>query len=97
MIIKNTYQRHQVYEALKALGFICSDCGATKNLHIVHKYGYSEHRKLAKLLGGNYVLGIVRDLTVRACYKLLCWDCRAKHDESLLDCTQEQASPKKQS
>ena len=80
------------YEALAALGFKCS-CGAIKDLHFVHVLGYKAHKRLAKLI--DYQYAIAKDHEVRKLYKLACSACRVKHDESLRDDTQEQASSKK--
>ena len=73
-------QQSQLYNAYAALGFKCSDCGATKNLMALHKQGKQAHRKLYEQLGASWSYLVATNAEIRSFYRLVCGACyRSKH------------------
>jgi hypothetical protein len=70
---------HYRYEALAALGFKCTGCKATRDLHVTHKQGKLAHNELDKLVGG-VLSAIVNMPAIRSLYTVLCSTCRSLHD-----------------
>src|SRR5690349_13169160 len=82
------------YNALAALGFKCSQCGAIKDLHILHKQGKHAAKSLARMI--DVEACIASNYEIRAQYFLACSSCRANHDKASSASMVRQASEKKQ-
>jgi hypothetical protein len=71
----NEFFRTKLYKAMSALGFKC-DCGAIKDLHLVHKDGYQAYRAAIKRLGESWIDYLITYPEIRSQYMVKCRACR---------------------